>query len=450
VSAPARSREDLARRRERRRQQIRRRRLTALGLIVVIAGGAAGAAIALSGGEPQATPAGSSTSSGDVPAATSTAETASTSTVAAEPLADGSLGAKNTRLACTLLTREEIAAQFEGQVGKPTAVWPYCQWMVGKDAWVAVWVGPKTPFERIRDRSYVLEEVSGVGDDAFFGTDRFLYFGSGAASYYVLYQRVGEYTELRGDQLIALAQSILSRPIDLSAAPEPQPEDRALLATAPTTQDPLVVYFGGDSLAAGPEWAFFTQARETGLVRTFPEYQVGTGVVRSDYFDWRRHLEGEMNARRPDVAIFMSGANDNQDYVVNGIYHPNTTAFWRKRYRRDVARIMDVLTADGRKAIWVGMPPMEDPELNAGMELVNTIVESEADKRDDVSYVDTSTLFSAPGGGFTPTLTGESGESVQVRLEDGIHLNVEGSEILGRAILEELARITDAPELAPS
>jgi lysophospholipase L1-like esterase len=54
-------------------------------------------------------------------------------------------------------------------------------------------------------------------------------------------------------------------------------------------------------------------------------------------------------------------------------------------------------------------------------------------------------LFSAPGGGYTPEVGGES-----VRLEDGIHLNVEGSELLAAAIAEELARITGAPELAPS
>jgi hypothetical protein len=434
-----------------RRRQIRRRRLTALAVAIVLAAAGVGAALALTGGSSQATPAPGSETSGIATGATSTgAETAATSTAAAVELVDGSLGAKNSRLACTLLTREEIAAQFEGQVGKPTPEWPYCKWMVGKDAWVAAWVGPKTPFERIRDRSYVLEEVSGVGNDAFFGTDRFLYFGSGGASYYVLYQRVGEYTELRGDELIALAQAMLTRPIDVSEAPAQQPLERALLTGAPTSKDPLVVYFGGDSLSAGPEWAFFTQARETGLVRIFPEYQVGTGVVRSDYFDWRRHLEGVTNARKPDVAIFMSGANDNQDYVVDGVYHPNTTAFWRKRYRRDVGRIMDVLAANGRKAIWVGMPPMEDPDLNAGMELVNRIVESEAEKRDNVSYVDTWGLFSAPGGGYTSSLVSESGETVTVRLEDGIHLNVEGSELLGRAILEELARITNAPELAPT
>ena len=212
---------------------------------------------------------------------------------------------------------------------------------------------------------------------------------------------------------------------------------------APTRARPLVVYFGGDSLSAGPEWAFFTHVRTTGLVRVYPEYQVGTGIVRDDYFDWRRHLQGVANARQPDVVVFMSGANDNQDYIIDGVYHPNGTRVWRRHYRRDVSRIMDVLAADGRKVIWVGMPPMADPDLNAGMAEVNRIAKSEAGERGNVSYIDTWELFSAPGGGYTSTIDGEA-----VRLEDGIHLNVAGSERLAAAIADELARIANAPALA--
>lgn len=440
MSAPERTREERERRRALRRAQVRRRRIGALAALAVLIGGGVAAALALTGGGSQASgvagPAGG-TSVQDAPAASG--ETAAADAPAAP---DGSLGAKNVRLACTLLTKQEIKAQFGGPVGKPTPVWPYCQWTIGRDAWLALWVGPKTSIERMRGRSYVMEDVGGLGDDAFFGTDRYLYFGQGGASYYLVYQRVGEYTELRREQLLALAATVLSRPLDTSELPRTAGPVRDLVSGQPTRQRPLVVYFGGGSLSAGPEWAFVTQTGEEKLVKTYPEYQVGTGIVRSDYFDWRRHLRGVMNARRPDVAIFMAGANDSQDYIIDGVYHPNGSAVWRKRYRRDVSRIMDVLAADGRKVIWVGMPPMRDADLNDGMAEVNRIVEDEAGKRDNVSWVDTWALFSAPGGGFTPELGGEP-----VRLEDGIHLNVEGSELLAAAIVEELEKITGAAGL---
>lgn len=441
MSAPERTREERERRRELRRAQVRRRRAGALVVVLVLVGGGVAAALALTGGPSQS----SGVSQPVDGASVETEPPASGEPVAADSPAppDGSLGAKNVRLACTLLEKEEIKAQFGGPVGKPTPMWPYCQWTIGRDAWLALWVGPKTSIERIRERSYVMEDIGGLGDDAFFGTDRYLYFGQGGASYYLVYQRVGEYTELRRDQLLALAATVLSRPLDLNDLPRTTGPARELLTGPPTRQKPLVVYFGGGSLSAGPEWAFVTQTGEKKLVKTYPEYQVGTGIVRSDYFDWRRHLRGVMNARRPDVAVFMVGANDSQDYIIDGVYHPNGSTVWRKRYRRDVSRIMDVLVADGRKVIWVGMPPMQDGDLNDGMVEVNKIVQDEAGKRDNVSYIDTWALFSAPGGGFTPAVDGET-----VRLEDGIHLNVEGSELLAAAIIDELAEIAKAPELS--
>jgi lysophospholipase L1-like esterase len=441
VSAPERTREERERRRAKRRAQIRRRRIGALVVLLVLVGGGVAAAVALTGGASQASdvsqpaPAASGEEEQPAPDGEATA-------VAAPARPDGSLGARNVRLACTLLTKQEIKAQFGGPVGKPTPIWPYCQWTIGRDAWLSLWVGPKTSIERMRERSYVMEDVGGLGDDAFFGTDRYLYFGQGGVSYYLVYQRVGEYTELRRDQLLALAEIVLSRPLDTQLPPTAGP-GRDLLDGPPTPERPLVVYFGGGSLSAGPEWAFVTQTEDKKLVKTYPEYQVGTGIVRSDYFDWRRHLQGVVNARRPDVVIFMAGANDSQDYIIDGVYHPNGSPVWRKRYRRDVSRIMDVLAADGRKVIWVGMPPMQDTDLNDGMVEVNRIVESEAGKRDNVSWVDTWSLFSAPGGGYTSEIDGQT-----VRLEDGIHLNVEGSELLAAAIIDELEEITGAPELS--
>ena len=417
----------------------------ALVVLAVLVGGGVAAALAVSGGG-GSSPAAATSGSGAQPTSEAAAPSTGEAVSAAErALPDGSLGARNVRLACTLLTKQEIKAQFGGPVGKPTPIWPYCQWAIGRDAWLALWVGPKTSIERMRERSYVAEDVGGLGDDAFFGTDRYLYFGQGGVSYYLVYQRVGEYTEVRRDQLLSLAATVLSRPLETDDPPQTGGATRGLLTGAPTAETPLVVYFGGDSLSAGPEWAFFTQTGGTKLVKTYPEYQVGTGIVRGDYFDWRRHLQGVMNARRPDVVVFMSGANDSQDYVIDGVYYPNGSAVWRKRYRRDVSRIMDVLAADGRKAIWVGMPPMLEADLNDGMAEVNRIAEAEAGKRDDVSYIDTWELFSAPGGGYTPTVGGET-----VRLEDGIHLNVAGSELLAAAIAEELAQVVGAPELAPS
>lgn len=455
MASPPLTPEEIARRRqvrEHRRRQVRRRRIGALVILLALAGGGAGAALALSGGsgksasaappsEPAATAPDASAQPGSATAQPGTAA-ATQPERGARP--DGSLGAKNVRLACTLLEKSEIKAQFGGPVGPPTPMWPYCQWTIGRDAWVAVWVGPKTSIEKTRGRSYVEKDVPGLGDDAFFGTDRYLYFGQGGVSYYVVYQKANEFVEVHEEQLIALARAILGRPLDQPSAPPAGTRDVAEVEiTKPTPEDRLRVYFGGDSLSAGPEWAFGEAARASKLVNPSGEYQVGTGLIRSDYFDWKRHLEAVMRAKEPQVAIFMGGANDSQDFIIDGTYYPNTSAVWKREYSKRVAAVMDVLAADGRQVIWVGMPPMRDPALDDGMAAVNRVFEQQAAKRPNVTYIDTWSLFSAPGGGYTDTLGGE-----QVRLEDGIHLNVAGSERLASAILAAVAEIAGEPRIA--
>jgi hypothetical protein len=132
----------------------------------------------------------------------------------------------------------------------------------------------------------------------------------------------------------------------------------------------------------------------------------------------------------------MAGANDSQDAIVNGRYHPVGTQVWKRVYRKRVGQAMDVLSAGGRKAVWVGMPPMREQRLYDGMAAVDRIFAAEARKRPGITYVDTWKLFSAPGGGYTDSVGGET-----VRLADGIHLNVEGSYLLARAVLKEVRRL---------
>ena len=75
---------------------------------------------------------------------------------------------------------------------------------------------------------------------------------------------------------------------------------------------------GGDSLAAGPSWAVFVDAAATGVIKPQAEYQVGTGLVRNEFWDWPKHMDAVVRARDPQVSIFMVGANDDQGIDVNG------------------------------------------------------------------------------------------------------------------------------------
>jgi hypothetical protein len=253
----------------------------------------------------------------------------------------------------------------------------------------------------------------------------------------LLYQRASEFTGIREPQLIALAREALRRAETGGTVPAPGAPRTALAGRG----RPLTVYFAGDSLSAGPGWAFLTLQREKRTVEVRAEYEVGTGLLRGDYFDWVRHLRGIAAGAQPDVIVFMAGANDSQDAILAGRYHPVGTRVWDRVYRARVAAAMDAARAGGRRVIWVGMPPMREAKLSDGMAEVDAVFRSEAVKRPNVTYLDTWSLFDGPGGRYTDQVRDTNGRYVYVRLPDGIHLNVKGSQLLAREVARVVERL---------
>jgi len=215
----------------------------------------------------------------------------------------------------------------------------------------------------------------------------------------------------------------------------------------PTAAAPLRLWVGGDSLAAGPSWAVFVDATDTGVIKPQAEYQVGTGLVRNEFWDWPKHMDAVVRARDPQISIFMVGANDDQGIDVNGTSVSPPDPAWIEEYRRRVDALMTSMTAGGRQLIWIGMPPMRDAQYSQSMQLVDQVFQEQSAKHRRVTYVDAWTLFSAPGspGTYAQSLPNESGASTNMRLDDGIHLNVEGSQYLSHVVMAELGKLATLP-----
>ncbi|HEY7107609.1 MAG TPA: DUF459 domain-containing protein [Acidimicrobiia bacterium] len=218
-------------------------------------------------------------------------------------------------------------------------------------------------------------------------------------------------------------------------------------SSTPTASDPLRLWVGGDSLAAGPSWAVFEDATKTGVVKPLAEYQVGTGLVRNEFWDWPRHMDAVVRARNPQISVFMVGANDDQGIEVNGASYLPPSPEWTTEYTKRVDALMATLTRDGRRLIWIGMPPMQDAAYSQSMNELNQVFQSEAAKYKRVTYLDAWTMFSAPGspGTYASDVPDTSGQLTNVRLDDGIHLNVAGSQLLSQAVMADLAKMVNLP-----
>ena len=341
---------------------------------------------------------------------------------------DGSLGNQATRLACKLLGTAQIRREFGGPVGRATPTYPYCQWLVGSDAFLALTVEPGVSFSSATQYVATLETIRGLGRRAIIANNRYLYFTASGTSYWLLWQQVGDFSELHTSQLVALAHDVLAnrRPKGALAAPRLGP------AGPP-------IYFAGDSTAAGPEWAWATYDTKSPLLRTLSEYQVGSGIVVPEYFDWSRHLLAVVAARRPRLVVYMGSANDGQELLVGGTYRPVGSPAWRREYGARVGSLMSALLREGSKVLWIGEPAMASASLSADMRVIDQVCAEQAARHRGVVFLNPGKYLNGPGGRYTATVL-INGHKTPVRL-DGIHLNIAGSVYLAGFISAAVHRL---------
>ena len=367
------------------------------------------------------------------PAVTTTSTPAVTTTTqpASRPrIDDGSLGSQATRLACTLLSRAQIQGQFGGPVGRAIPTYPYCMWLVGTDAFLALAVEPRTSFQTATQYVDTLETVSGLGQEAMIANNRYLYFSMSGTSYWLLWQQVGDFSQLHTSQLVVLARDVLAH----------APVKPALAAPLLGRAGPPV-YFAGDSTAAGPEWAWDTYHAKLPELRTLAEYQVGTGLVSPEFFDWSRHLLAVVAALRPRLVIYMGSANDGQDLLVDGAFQPVGSRLWRRSYAARVAGIMTALVREGSRVLWIGEPAMQGRQLSAYMQVIDEVCAQQAARHAGVSFLNPGAVLNGPHGSYTGTVLIDGHRTV-VRL-DGVHLNMAGSIYFANYVAAYVARILD-------
>jgi hypothetical protein len=159
-------------------------------------------------------------------------------------------------------------------------------------------------------------------------------------------------------------------------------------------------------------------------------------------FTWRRQVE----EFAPEVVIVLMGtweAMIMEGEDLPGAEEPGSLA-WVAHYKNEVLEPwVDLLTADGARVIWVGMPPISEGMSATRITELNAIVERLAGTRDDLTYV-------APG-----SLTGTGGDPIEaleingvqqrIRQVDGLHLCPAGAELLASEVLDVLHIVAAFP-----
>jgi hypothetical protein len=208
--------------------------------------------------------------------------------------------------------------------------------------------------------------------------------------------------------------------------------------THPTAADPLRVLVLGDSLGIDMGGPLQNDLANTGVVQATLDARESTGLTRPDYFNWPAELSSDLPKARPQVVVVMIGANDPQDFPGPPDV-PFTSPQWNVLYAQRVSAFMRLAQSDGATVIWVGMPPMQNPQLSAKMSDIDAVDQQQAAlTKPPVHYLSTWTLLGTAQGTYTPFITNGAGQVVNVRTPDGIHLTPAGGEVISQTVLNYL------------
>ena len=111
---------------------------------------------------------------------------------------------------------------------------------------------------------------------------------------------------------------------------------------------------------------------------------------------------------------------------------------------------MDILRADDRVVYWVGLPPMRDQGFDGRAEIMNDIYREAAESRPWMTYLDLHPMFGDERGAYVERKADRSGELVDLRQEDGVHLSQPGAGLLAREMLDLIDEEIQAGREAPS
>jgi hypothetical protein len=210
----------------------------------------------------------------------------------------------------------------------------------------------------------------------------------------------------------------------------------------PTPSTPLRVLIVGDSVGLDLGQPLVNALGAYGTVTTYLDGRIDTGLTRPDYFNWPAELQVDLANQQPQLVVVMIGANDPQDLVTKDGSIRFGQPGWDEAYSSRVSALIAEANASGAHVLWVGMPPMQDPGLDAALKHLNGLVEAQVS---ETRYGGAAYLSSVPSLGdqnhnYAAYLPDPSGAVTNVRTPDGIHLTPAGGARLAAAVVSAIQR----------
>ncbi|HVC68588.1 MAG TPA: DUF459 domain-containing protein [Acidimicrobiales bacterium] len=230
------------------------------------------------------------------------------------------------------------------------------------------------------------------------------------------------------------------KPPPVVASGTTTPTTLPLLNDHPTPASPLRVLIVGDSVGLDLGQPLVNALGAFGDVTTYLDGRIDTGLTRPDYFNWPAELQVDLANHQPQLVIVMIGANDPQGLVTPDGSLRFGQPGWDEAYSARVSAFIAEANAAGAHVLWVGMPPMQDPGLDAALKHLNGLVQAQvaATKDGAASYLSSVPALGDQNHNYAAYLPDPSGAVTNVRTPDGIHLTPAGGARLAAAVVADM------------
>ena len=178
-------------------------------------------------------------------------------------------------------------------------------------------------------------------------------------------------------------------------------------------------------------------------------FRSGTGLARPDVFDWMSEYPAMIGDSRPDTVIVAIGANDGQNFLDGDKPLKFGSDAWIAVYQQRVQTFLAMLTANGAHVVWIGLPPMKASEFNSRIELINRIDLSVVSANSNAVWWNPAPYIGDKDGQYQEFAEQANGKVQRLRTPDGIHMSIEGADLLSPPLLRWLNGTTIAAA-APS
>jgi hypothetical protein len=202
---------------------------------------------------------------------------------------------------------------------------------------------------------------------------------------------------------------------------------------------PRVIALAGDSMmAVGLSDVLLRETAADPNLRVIKAFKSGTGLARPDVFDWTEEYPAMLGGEHPDAVIVAIGANDGQGFIEDGKVLAFGSDAWIHAYQDRVAEFLGLLTQDGARVVWVGLPPMKSFQYDQKAALINRIAYSVVRTNPQATWWNPLPYIGDESGAYREFQTTPEGRTTRLRAPDGIHLSDEGAMLLSTTLINWL------------